>query len=183
MQVGLTDPYRFFWSGGAFALERSLVGGLGLVGGEAPRTWDLALAMLRMRLTLGRAIRRVPLLDAYPRIFGGRRPAFEEWLAHPAAGDPYWKEFDLSSVADTLDVPVSLCTGWWDLAPDQVIEQFTRLRAAGRDPDLLIGPWTHTSALEDGWDEIFAHHLLSVRPERPDPVDRRGVAVVHAGSA
>ena len=181
MQVGVIEPYRFFWPGGAFALERSLVGGLGLFGtGEktGTRKNHPARAILRMRLTLKRALRELPLLDAYPRIFGGRRPAFEEWLDHPAAADPYWKEFDLSEVAGSLPVPVSLCTGWWDLAPDQVIEQYTRLRAAGREPDLLIGPWTHTGALGDGWTELFEQAIRRLRGE-PSPFRVR----IHVGGA
>ena len=176
-QIGLSDLHAFFWPGGAFGLERSLVGGLALFG-QALRARDLVRAMLRMRLRFARAIREVPLLDAYPKVFGGRRPAFEEWLAHPDADDPYWKDADLTGVADTLAVPVSLCTGWWDLAPDQVIEQYRRLREAGRDPELLIGPWTHTSSLDQGWTEVFGQVMRRLRGTPPAAPVR-----VHVGGA
>jgi putative CocE/NonD family hydrolase len=175
MQVGLIDLRRFFWPGGAFALERSLVGGIALFG-QALRTRDFAWAILRMRRYLRRAIGKVPLLDAYPAVFGGRRPAFEEWLAHPEP--EFWADGDLMPVADKLTVPVSLCTGWWDLAPDQVIEQYQRLRAAGQDPDLLIGPWTHTSSLEEGWEEVFGQALRRLHGESPS--DRVRVYVTGA---
>ncbi|MGX6606857.1 CocE/NonD family hydrolase [Micromonosporaceae bacterium Da 78-11] len=178
MQIGFTDPYRFFWPGGTFALERSLVGGIALFG-QAHTTGTMLKAVVRMQVTLKRALRQVPLLDAYPRVFGGRRPAFEDWLAHPDADDPFWKQADLSGLADTLAVPVSLCTGWWDLASDQVIEQYTRLRDAGHDADLLIGPWTHTGAYEDGWTEVFAQAMRRLRGERP--TDRVRVHVGGAG--
>jgi uncharacterized protein len=162
MQVGQTHPYEFFWGGGAFRLERALVGGVALFN-QALTAGDLFRAIVRMRLTLRRAIGRAPLLDAYPSIFGGRRPAFEEWIAHPEP--EFWTEADLRSTSDTLAVPVSLCTGWWDLSTEQVIEQYQRLRAAGTDADLLIGPWTHTSSLEDGWGEIFGQTLRRLRGE------------------
>jgi hypothetical protein len=66
-----------------------------------------------------------------------------------------------------MAMPVSLNTGWWDLVPEQVIDQYAALRAAGRDVDLLIGPWTHTSALEDGWAELFEQALRRLRGEPP----------------
>jgi uncharacterized protein len=175
MQVGMSGLHDFFWAGGAFALERSLVGGLGLFG-QAHTAGDNVKAILRMARTLKRAIRAVPLLDAYPRIFGGRRPAFEDWLNHPEAD--FWRSGELMETADKLAVPVSLTTGWWDLATGQVIEQYQRLRAAGHDPDLLIGPWTHTSALEDGWAEVFGQALRRLRGE-PSPYRVR----VHVGGA
>ncbi|MET0426549.1 MAG: CocE/NonD family hydrolase, partial [Actinoplanes sp.] len=127
MQVGQTYPYEFFWGGGAFRLERALIGGIALFN-QALTAGDLFRAILRMRVTFQRAINRAPLLDAYPSIFGGRRPAFEEWVAHPEP--EFWAESDLRSTSDTLTVPVSLCTGWWDLSTEQVIEQYQRLRAA-----------------------------------------------------
>ena len=175
MQVGSSGLHDFFWAGGAFALERAIVGGLGLFG-QANSAPDNFRAILRMTRTLKRAIRTVPLFDAYPRIYGGRRPAFEDWLNHPEP--EFWQSGELMDLADKLAVPVSLNTGWWDLAPGQVIEQYSRLRAAGHDPDLLIGPWTHTSALGDGWAEVFGQALRRLRGE-PSPYRVR----VHVGGA
>src|SRR4051812_23836010 len=53
MQVGMSGLHDFFWAGGAFALERSLVGGLGLFS-QANRGWDNVKAILRMARTLKR---------------------------------------------------------------------------------------------------------------------------------
>jgi putative CocE/NonD family hydrolase len=164
MQVGLADLRSFSWPGGAFGLERALIGGIALFG-QALKTRQATWAILRLTRNLKRVISRVPLLDVYPAAFGGRRPSFEEWLANP--GEEYWRDGDLMPVADKLAVPVSLCTGWWDLAPEQVIEQYSRLRAAGHDPDLLIGPWTHTSSLDRGWPEVFGQVMRHLRGEAP----------------
>ncbi|GAA0453480.1 hydrolase [Paractinoplanes deccanensis] len=170
MQVGHTDPHDFFWAGGAFGLERALVGGLALFGQTSLTMGALLRGIVRLRLGLRKATHDLPLLDAYPPAFGGRRPAFEEWLTHP---EPEW--WRATAVADP-PVPTSLCTGWWDLVPGQVIDHYTRLRDAGRDVDLLIGPWTHTSALEQGWHEVFAQALRRLRGE-PSPYAVR----VHVG--
>jgi putative CocE/NonD family hydrolase len=163
MQVGHTDPHDFFWRGGGFGYERALVGGVSLFTQNMTGK-DYFRAILRLRRQLNRVTRGVPLLDVYPRAYGGRRPILEQWLGHPEK--EFWHSSDLTPLADKLAVPVSLSTGWWDLSPEQVIEHYTRLRAAGHDPDLLIGPWTHTSALEDGWAELFAQAMRRLRGER-----------------
>ncbi|GID26239.1 CocE/NonD family hydrolase [Paractinoplanes brasiliensis] len=164
MQVGHTDPYDFFWSTGAFGLERALVGGLALRQGRVT-SWDMLRGALRLKFRLRKATHGVPLLDVYPSAIGGRRPALEEWLTHPEP--EFWREIDLAAVAGAMEVPTSLLTGWWDLSPGQVIEQYTRMRAAGRDVDLLIGPWTHTNYLERDWPEAFAQALRRLRGEPP----------------
>ena len=164
MQLGHTDPHDFFWRGGAFGLERALVGGMALLTGDVT-SGDLLRGAIRMRLRLRRVIHELPLLDAYPSLFGGRRPAFEGWLEHPEP--EFWRAADRSAAAGAMEVPVSLCTGWWDLSPEHVIGQYRRLRDAGHEPDLLIGPWTHTSALEDGWAEVFGQALRRLRGEPP----------------
>ena len=164
MQLGHTDPYDFFWASGAFGLERALVGGVMLKQGEVTSGQALR-TVIRMRFRLRRAILGLPLLDAYPLVFGGRRPAFEEWLTHPSPD--FWREANMAEVAGAMEVPVSLTLGWWDLSPAQVLDQYARLRDAGRDVDLLIGPWTHTSALEKGWSEVFAQAMRRLRGEPP----------------
>ncbi|MFG1991727.1 CocE/NonD family hydrolase [Actinoplanes sp. NPDC048988] len=175
-QVGHNDPHDFFWRGGAFGLERALVGGLALFQSSALTSGDLLRAALRLKFRLRQATHDVPLIDAYPRVLGGRRPAFEEWLAHPEP--EFWRDADMTEAAGAMEVPVSLSTGWWDLSIDQTLEQYARLRAAGRDVDLLIGPWTHTSSLEKGWAEIFSQALRRLRGKQSPYAVR-----VHVGGA
>ncbi|WP_306205045.1 CocE/NonD family hydrolase [Actinoplanes sp. RD1] len=162
LQVGFNDTHRFFWGGGVFHLERALIGGALLFLDNA-RTRDYFRGTLRLMRNLKRITHDVPLLDAYQRGLGGHRPVFEEWLAHPEA--EHWADTDVAGLVTKLPVPVSLCTGWWDLEPAQIIEQYTGLRAAGADVDLLIGPWTHTSALDKGWTETFPQALRRLRGE------------------
>ncbi|KUL42289.1 CocE/NonD family hydrolase [Actinoplanes awajinensis] len=176
-QVGVLDPYRFFWPGGRFALERSLVGGLGLF--SQARTFRANLgAVVRLQMRLSGMLRRTPLISTYPALFGGRRPEFENWLTSPSPDDPYWAGAGVGAAAAALPVPVSLCTGWHDLATDQVIELYQRRRDAGHEVDLLIGPWTHTNALERGWAEVFDQAMRRMRGESP-PLPVR----VHVGCA
>ena len=41
--------------------------------------------------------------------------------------------------------PVQLIGGWYDIFLPWMLEDFAALRAAGREPRLMIGPWTHTA--------------------------------------
>jgi putative CocE/NonD family hydrolase len=54
-------------------------------------------------------------------------------------------------------------TGWHDALIDQTFQQYGRLRQAGCETALLVGPWTHTSALQKGWPEVFAESLAWLR--------------------
>lgn len=62
-------------------------------------------------------------------------------------------------MAEGLKVPTSLITGWHDVALDQTLQQYDRLRRAGCDRSLLVGPWTHHSAVQQGWPEVFTESL------------------------
>ena len=166
-----------FWADDAFALELGLVGGLGLFS-QAGGFWRYTGALVRLQRNLKRVLRGVPLLESYPAAFGGRRPAFEDWLTHPGVDDAYWKGFDLGAGADSLSVPTSLATGWWDISMDQTLQQYARMRAASHDPDLLIGPWTHTSLYDRGWHEVLPQALRRLRGEEPAQRVR-----VHVGGA
>ncbi|MFI7547079.1 CocE/NonD family hydrolase [Actinoplanes sp. NPDC049599] len=143
-------------------LEMALVGGVTFFQQAAgPGTY--LRAVLRLARHLKHATTGVPLLDSYRRALGGRRPEFEEWVRHPYQDDLFWAGADAGSAADRMTVPVSLVSGWHDLTLDQTLRQYARLRRAGQEPTLMIGPWTHTSAFDKGWPEVFADALEHLR--------------------
>jgi putative CocE/NonD family hydrolase len=104
-------------------------------------------------------------------------------MTHPDAKDAYWQGASLAAAAEGLSVPTSLITGWHDALADQTFEQYGRLRAAGCDTALLVGPWHHTSALQQGWPEVFTESLAWLRAHLcDDPSDLRPTQVrVHLG--
>jgi uncharacterized protein len=176
-QVPVLDPYRFYWAGGQFALERALVGGLAIF--SRARTFRANLgAVVRMQLRLRGTLRRVPLGEAYPSLYGGRHPEFENWLNNPSADDPHWAGAGTGPAAAALPIPVSLATGWHDLATDQIIELFQQRRDAGLETDLLIGPWTHTDGFQRDWEAFMTQALRRLRGGSPDLPVR-----VHVGGA
>ena len=75
---------------------------------------------------------------------------YREWLTTPDAEDPLWRPMRLGQALERVNVPVLLQEGWQDPFPDQMIEQYERLRRRGVDVGLTIGPWTHVEAATKG---------------------------------
>ncbi|MEV4740993.1 CocE/NonD family hydrolase [Streptomyces sp. NPDC049555] len=182
VQVGLHDPHALFHAHGALHLETSLAVGVGMTyqhRGTAP--------FLRATLRLQRRLREVttaqPLRGAYASAFRNEVPWLDDVMTHPDAEDAYWHGASLAEVAERLAVPTSLITGWHDALADQTLEQYDRLRRAGCETALLVGPWTHTSALQQGWPEVFAESLAWLRAHLyADPSGLRPTRVrVHVG--
>ncbi|WP_244204556.1 CocE/NonD family hydrolase, partial [Streptomyces africanus] len=161
MQVSLHDPYALFYADGALRLENALLVGLGMAyqhRGIAP----FAAATLRLQRRMRDIVTARPLRGAYASALADV-PWLDDVMAHPDAGDPYWNGASLARAAEGLRVPTSLITGRYDALVDQTFEQYARLREAGCDTALLVGPWTHTSAMQQGWPEIFAESLAWLR--------------------
>ncbi|MEU3216327.1 CocE/NonD family hydrolase [Streptomyces sp. NPDC006971] len=182
VQVGLHDPHALFHTDGVLRLENALAVGVGMTyqhQGMAP--------FLRATLRLQRRLRSVttaqPLRGSYASALGGEVPWLDDVMTHPDATDPYWRGASPAEAAERLDVPTSLITGWHDALVDQTFEQYERLRRAGCETALLVGPWTHTSALQQGWPEVFAESLAWLRAHLyDDPSGRRPTPVrVHIG--
>ncbi|TJZ57569.1 CocE/NonD family hydrolase [Streptomyces piniterrae] len=181
VQVGLHDPHAFFYAGGAFHLENALAVGAGMTyqhQGTAP----LVKAMLRLRRHLRDITTAQPLRGAYESALG-EVPWLDEVMTHPDADDPYWHGISLGEAAERLTVPTSLIGGWHDALAHQTFEQYGRLRRAGCETALLVGPWTHTSAFQQGWPEVFAETLGWLRAHLcDDPSGVRPTPVrVHVG--
>ena len=122
-----------------------------------------ARATLRLRRRLRDITTARPLRGAYSSAMGDDVPWLEDAMAHQDADDPYWSGASLARAAEQPGVPTGLITGWHDALADQTFEQYARLRRAGCDTALLVGPWTHTSALQQGWPEVFTESLAWLR--------------------
>nr|WP_191872881.1 CocE/NonD family hydrolase [Streptomyces filipinensis] len=182
VQVGLHDPCALFHTDGALRLENALAVGVGMT-----YQHQGVAAFLRATLRLQRRLRAVttaqPLRGAYVSALGGEVPWLDDVMSHPNAKDAYWHGASSAQAADRLRVPTALITGWHDALADQTFEQYGRLRRAGCETALLVGPWTHTSALQRGWPQVFAESLAWLRAHlHADPSGLRPTAVrVHMG--
>lgn len=162
VQVGIADLRGILYPGGAFGLETALNGTAAML--SMQRGFGrFALAMTRLLRTHRRVERTLPLIDAYPAAFGRRVAFFEQWLAHPEADDPFWRDLAAGTLAGRQTAPVSLITGWWDICLDQTLEQYRRLRDAGREARLIVGPWNHTSGFNQDQPILFGEALAWLR--------------------
>ncbi|MFI6449114.1 CocE/NonD family hydrolase [Kitasatospora sp. NPDC050543] len=162
VQVGLHDPHAFFYHQGAFNLENALVVALGLTY-QHLGVGRFLRAALRLQRHLGKITRTLPLGEAYVPGLGRRVPFLEEAMARPDPDDAHWQGSDAGISAECLAVPTCLITGWNDVNLDQTLRQYDRLRRADCDSTLLVGPWSHNSALQQGWPEVFAESLAWLR--------------------
>lgn len=162
VQVGLHDPHALFHADGALRLENALAVGVGMTYQHRGMA-QFVKATLRLQRRLGDATTARPLRGAHVSALGGDVPWLDDVMSHPDAEDAYWRGASLAGVARRLEVPTSLITGWHDVLGDQTFEQYRRLREAGCETALLVGPWTHTSALQQGWPEVFAESLAWLR--------------------
>ncbi|WP_285570966.1 CocE/NonD family hydrolase [Streptomyces sp. RTGN2] len=184
VQVGLHDPYALFHTDGVLHLENSLLVGTGMTyqhRGMRP----FIKATLRLRNQLKTLAAARPLRGAYPAALGQEVPWLDDVVTHPDADDPYWQGASAGAAAERPGIPTALVTGWHDALADQTFAQYARLRAAGGEAALLVGPWTHTSALQKGWPEVFAESLAWLRAHLcDDPSQLRPTPVrVHTGGA
>ncbi|MFH8345242.1 CocE/NonD family hydrolase [Streptomyces sp. NPDC018045] len=182
VQVGVHDLHGFFYPSGPFALENALVSAVGRMYSDRGAR-SLARAALRLRRHLRKATRTLPLGETYVPGLGGRVPFLDEAMARPDPDDAHWQGADVGAAAARATVPTSLITGWHDVCLDQTLQQYDRLRRAGCDTALLVGPWTHNSAMQRGWPEVFAETLAWLRAHLcDDPSGLRGTRVrVHVG--
>ncbi|HET9075937.1 MAG TPA: CocE/NonD family hydrolase [Acidimicrobiales bacterium] len=162
LQITTARVRDIVYPGGTFALETGATWVSQLVNQEQP-PGRLVWSILAGRRRMARAYTTVPLSEADVRALGRRIPFYQDWLDHHGADDPWWEPLDWSSHVEATP-PASLVGGWYDLFLPGQLEDYRRLRRAGRRARLTIGPWTHMSArggaasLRDGL-EWFDVHL------------------------
>lgn len=92
------------------------------------------------------AFNHTPLIQADELIVGKPVSFYQDWLSHPDLEDPFWQAVNLGSRLDQISAEVSLVSGWYDILLRELLADYASLRAAGRNPYLTIGPWTHLDA-------------------------------------
>ncbi|RPK46281.1 Cocaine esterase [Streptomyces sp. ADI92-24] len=184
MQVGLQDPYALFHTDGVLHLEAALVVGTGMTH-QHRGIAAFGRAVLRLQRRMRAIVSAQPLRGAFAAALGYEVPWLEEVMAHPDADDPYWRGAAPGEATEPPGIPTALITGRYDVLAGHTFEQYGRLRRAGCETALLVGPWTHTSALQKGWPEVFAESLAWLRAHLcDDPSGLRPTPVrIHLGGA
>jgi putative CocE/NonD family hydrolase len=142
IQVSASQFHGQTYAGGALSLE-TVASWLVLVAAQERRLAPVAMA---------RGLRRLPELFSEPlltdldqRATGSEVAWFREGLASTQREDAYWVTRDYAAGVGTVSARVQLIGGWQDIFLPWLLEDFRALQDAGRDPQLIIGPWTHTA--------------------------------------
>lgn len=103
-------------------------------------------------LLAGWSLRRLPALMAElpltqldERATGAAVTWYREGFGSPRRDSPYWTHRDFSAGVPEVTAPVQFIGGWYDILLPWMLEDFEAMQAAGRQPQLLVGPWTHIS--------------------------------------
>jgi putative CocE/NonD family hydrolase len=144
IQVSASQFRDLVYPGGSFSLDTGL-SWIHTVHNQERPLWRNLPSILLERRRLAPAFAHLPLRETDRMVTGERVPYFQDWLVHEQPGDPFWKEIDHSGHMDTVSPAVGLVGGWYDLFLPQQLEDYRALRAAGKQPYLTIGPWTHAS--------------------------------------
>jgi hypothetical protein len=131
------------YGGGALSLDTAL-------------SWTFILAAqerrpapLRMIFGLTRRLPKIldelPLGDLDALIAGEELPFYREWFTQTAPDEPYWVQRNFSANVGDVEAPVQLVGGWYDIFLPWLLADHAALRAAGREPQLIVGPWAHMS--------------------------------------
>jgi uncharacterized protein len=172
LAVWPAERRAYNYPGGAFALDR-LAWAYTLEHQEKPLAF---LHMRRQRKALALAYGHLPLIGADTVAVGHPVGYFQDALEHDKPGDPYWTPSDFRPVLKDLGIPVTMLTGWYDVALPQMLADYQQLRDGGQQVRLTVGGWHHTSRglvrqqFADAFD-WFGTHLLGRAPA----TDRAGI--------
>jgi putative CocE/NonD family hydrolase len=173
IQVSASQFYEQTYAGGSLALE-TIASWLVLVTAQESRF--ALLSINRALRGLKDLLEEVPLGELDERATGSTVPWVRAGFEHPAREDLYWAARDFSTRVAEVDAAVQFVGGWYDILLPWMLEDYATLRRSGRDPQLRIGPWTHTAPAlaaaghRDGLAWLRAHLLDDDRLVRRSPV-------------
>ncbi|HEY3727734.1 MAG TPA: CocE/NonD family hydrolase [Solirubrobacteraceae bacterium] len=142
IQVSASEFYDQTYAGGSLSLE-TIGSWMALVAAQESRLAPVAInrALRKLESTLG----ELPLAELDERATGAPLPWFRAAFDHPGREDAYWAARDFSARVGEVRAAVQFVGGWYDILLPWMLEDYAALRAAGHDPQLQIGPWTHTA--------------------------------------
>ncbi len=142
IQVSASDIHAQTYGSGSLSLE-SIGSWLAMVGAQESRLAPLAMARALRRLPARYS--ELPLADLDERATGSQLSWYREALANPDRGADYWSVRDYTAGVERVTAPVQLIGGWHDIFLPWMLQDYGVLQRAGRNPQLIVGPWAHTS--------------------------------------
>jgi uncharacterized protein len=173
IHVSASQFYDQTYAGGSLSLE-TMASWMVLLAAQESRLAPVAIN--RALRSLPGRLAELPLGDLDERATGSPVQWFREAFGDIDREGSYWSARDFSSTVPEVTAPVSFVGGWYDILLPWMLDDFEALQAAGRGPQLLIGPWSHTSpglvgaGEREGIAWLRAHLLGDDRLVRSAPV-------------
>jgi putative CocE/NonD family hydrolase len=142
IQISASQFHGQTYAGGSLSLETA-ASWLVLVSAQERRLALLAIARGLRRLSA--SLNQLPLTDLDEQATGAQVAWFREAMGSPLREDAYWVARDYAAGVEKVTAAVQLIGGWQDIFLPWMLEDYAVLNASGRDPQLIIGPWTHTA--------------------------------------
>lgn len=161
------------YAGGSFSLD-TILNWATLMNNQGGSLLSFARKQSRTQPLLRKAWMHLPLAEADSVAAGAEVDFFQEWLAR-ATDEPYWVERNHDRQIERTSAAVCMVGGWYDIFLPWQLADYARLRRAGHQPRLVIGPWSHASrelfgqSMREGiaW---FRAHADGPKPDAHAPV-------------
>ena len=142
VQVSASQFHGQTYPGGSLALETS-ASWLALMAVQERRLAPVAIARALKRLS--NLLHELPLADLDTIATGAQVRWFREAMASPTREGAYWAQRDYAQDVAQVTAPVQFVGGWHDIFLPWMLEDLAALDGAGRETQLIVGPWAHTS--------------------------------------
>jgi uncharacterized protein len=93
-----------------------------------------------------RIVNELPIASFDERMVKRRVRYWRDIVEHPTIDDPYWRPLDHTKRVASVTAAVLQVGGWYDIFLPSQLDDYRALVAAGNQPRLVIGPWTHTAS-------------------------------------
>ena len=105
--------------------------------------FSLSYYALAQNRRLERGWHHLPLATADEAVLERPESFYQTWAAQYQPEAPYWQAVDFRAKVPQVSVPMHLVAGWYDIFLQGQLADYAAQRAAGHNPYLTIGPWTH----------------------------------------
>lgn len=157
IDVSFSDVRGAMFAGGSFWLDTALTWVL-LVANQEKSLLRVMLTQARGAKLLAPAMMHLPLRTSDEAAIGRAAPYLRDWVDHGEPGDPWWDGISFADKVGDVDAPVRMLGGFFDVFLPLTLEDYARLRKAGKTPYLTLGPWAHG---DSGWVTVSLQETLA----------------------
>jgi putative CocE/NonD family hydrolase len=143
ISISTSSFYKQFYMGDSVAFQSHL--GWSYMMKDAKKSKMVLFANSERLLKKKNLSMHLPLENADKKLTGRRIELWREMIDNSELPYSYWKKTDHSRKIPAIKSRVNMITGWYDIFLPWNLNDYEKLKKAGNQPYLTIGPWAHTS--------------------------------------